>query len=464
MEMTNTCTAEKQTSYLYKARTIIKVLFPIFVTQLALVSTGFFDTVMTGRYGEYDLAGVAFGSNLYFMFFMLFNGIFSGLTPVLAYFRGAKEEQKIRFTVQQGMYWALLLAAVYVAAGFLAVPHIIPYFSLEEKVAQVACDYLAVMAIGVFPIFVASVLRNFIDSMSYTGVTMIITVVAVPVNVVLNYIFIYGAFGMPAWGGVGAAIGSAVCFYLTLLLNVLVVKYYGPFKGYRIFHAMPRPDFSEWKRAIKFGTHIGATMFCESSIFGVMALLMAGCGTAVIAAHQSTMSINTMIYMVPLSISLAMTIVIGFEMGAGHPREAVRYGILGRCMSFGITGMIAIIIIFLRPHIAEMFTTSEEIKAILANFLVCATFMQLADSINAPMQGILKGYKDVKVPFYLAVFSYWVIGLPLGLGMAHIGGMGPYGYWVGIVGSLFVGAVMLRIRMWKIQSKINAEYGITSKN
>lgn len=463
MEMTDRCKAEKKTSYFHKAHTIIKVLFPIFVTQLALVSTGFFDTVMTGRYGEYDLAGVAFGSNLYFMFFILFNGIFSGLTPVLAYFRGARERRKIRFTVQQGMYWALMLAALYVAAGFLLVPRIIPYFSLEEKVAQVVCSYLSVMAIGIFPLFVACVLRNFIDSMGYTGVTMIITVVAVPVNVCLNYIFIYGALGIPALGGVGAAIGSAVCFYLTLLLNVLVVKYYGPFKEYRIFSTMSPPNFVEWKRAIKFGTHIGATMFCESSVFGVMALLMASYGTAVIAAHQSAMSVNTMIYMVPLSISLAMTIVIGFELGAGHIKEAARYGILGRGMAFCITAMIAIAIIFMRPYIASMFTNSEEIKSILTNFLVCATFLQLADAINAPMQGILKGYKDVKVPFYLAVFSYWVIGLPLGLGMAHIGGMGPYGYWVGIIGSLFVGAVMLRIRMWKIQSKINAEYGI-SKN
>ncbi len=463
MEMTDMCKAEKHTSYLHKARTIIKVLFPIFVTQLALVSTGFFDTVMTGRYGEYDLAGVAFGSNLYFMFFLLFNGIFSGLTPVLAYFRGAKERRKIRFTVQQGMYWALLLAAVYVAAGFLLVPRIIPYFSLEDQVAQVVRDYLTVMAVGIFPLFVACVLRNFIDSMGYTGVTMVITVVAVPVNVVLNYIFIYGAMGIPALGGTGAAVGSAICFYLTLLLNILVVKYYGPFKEYRIFHTMSRPNFAEWKRAIKFGSHIGATMFCESSIFGVMALLMANYGTAVIAAHQSTMSVNTMIYMVPMSISLAMTIVIGFEMGAGHPREAVRYGMLGRVMSFGITALIAIVIIYLRPYIAAMFTTSEEIRAILANFLVLATFMQMADAINAPMQGILKGYKDVKVPFYMAVFSYWIIGLPLGLGMAHIGGMGPYGYWVGIIGSLFVGAAMLRIRMWRIQAKINAEYGITSK-
>lgn len=444
----------KQT-YTYKQKTVqfFAVFVPIFVTQLSLVSTGFFDTIMSGHVGEKELAGVAIAANIFFPFFNSTLGIISGLTPSIAHLYGAGKKDKIRFIVQQGFYWALGLAFIFLVGGYFLVQLLMPHLHLEPRVNYVFTHFLMAIGCGVCPIFLAAVLRNFLDAHGFTRLTMCITICAVPCNIFLNYLFIFGKFGFPAMGGIGAGIGTAITYYINLLLNLLVVTNVKPFKNYRIFHHFPRPSLSEWKKQLSLGIPIGSTIFCEQSIFGAVGLLMSGYGTIVIAAHQSALNFTTMVYMIPLSISMALTILVGYELGAKRYNDAKQYHRLGRIASFLIATSLAMTLINFRADIAALYTNNTAVNALLSIFLIYAICMQMTDGINAPLQGTLRGYKDVKVTFYLAVISYWIIGLPLGWTLAEPFHLGPYGYWIGLIAGLLVGAVFLALRLRIVEKK-----------
>ena len=440
-------------TYSKKRKRFFAVLLPIFVTQISLMATGFCDTVMAGHLSEQDLAGVAVGSNLFLPFFGLFLGIISGLTPVLSQLYGAQKRDKIAPITRQGFYWALALAAVLLAFGALAAPAVLAFLALEPRVEAIAKGYLMAIAFGLPPIFLAAVLRNFIDAHGKTRFTMMITIMTVPFNIFFNYVFMYGAFGVPAFGGVGAGIGTALAFLGNLLLNVAAVTHFEPFESYHLFASWPRLDLAEWRKQLGIGIPIGATIFCEQSIFTAVALFMTAYGTAVVAAHQAAMSFTTVIYMIPLSVSMALTILVGCEVGAKRYAGAEAYIRLGRVLTFAFEGSLAVLFLTIRDEIASLFTTSPDVHELLVGFLLYAVFLQFADSLDAPLQGSLRGYKDVRVTFYLAIFSYWVIGLPLGYVAAHAGGLGPYGYWVSLIGGVLVGAICLHLRLLRVQRK-----------
>ena len=448
----------KQTfNYRQKARQFFAVLLPIFITQLSLMATGFFNTVMAGHISEQDLAGVAVGVNLFMPFFGGFLGIISGLTPTISQLYGAGRQDKIGFIVKQGFYWAFGLAVLFLAMGWLTVPWVLPLLALEPKVEYISRYYLLAVSFGIIPIFLAGVLRNFIDAHGYTRLTMGITMCTVPVNIVLNYIFMYGLIGVPAFGGVGAGIGSALALTLNLVLNALVVTHIQPFRDYRLFHQLPRLNIAEWKKQLSIGVPIGGTMFCEQSIFGAVGLFMTAYGTAIVAAHQAAMNFTTMVYMVPMAVSMALTILVGYEVGAKRHQDARQYIRLSRVLTFFCVGGLALLLTQFREVIAAFYTSSPEVQPILMGFLIYAVFMQFADSINAPLQGALRGYKDVHVTFLLAVLSFWVIGLPAGWGLAHYTLLGPYGYWIGLIAGIMVGAVCLVLRLRAVQRRYEQE-------
>ncbi|MBB5337002.1 MATE family efflux transporter [Pectinatus brassicae] len=444
---------KKTYSYTQKIIQFFAVLLPIFITQLAIVSTGFFDTVMSGHVSEYDLAGVAIGANVFFPFFGSSLGIISGLTPSIAHLYGARKYSIIKFVIQQGFYWSLLLGLIFILAGFILIPYLLPLLKLDDYVSYVFTHYLIAMAFGICPIFLAGVLRNFIDALGFTKLTMFITIITVPINIFLNYVFIYGEFGMPAFGGIGAGIGSAITYYVNLLLNILVIINIKPFCMYKIFTNFPRPSFYEWKKQLSIGVPIGCTLFCEQSIFGVVGLLMTVYGTSVIAAHQAALNFTTLVYMIPLSISMAVTILISYELGAKRYNDVKQYAHLSRLFSLIFASGLAAILINFRRSIAALYTSNPDVIELTTIFLIYAVIMQVVDGINAPLQGILRGYKDVKITFYLAVLSFWLIGLPCGWLLAKYSTWGPYGYWLGLIAGLLSGAILLMLRLKIVEKK-----------
>lgn len=436
-----------------KAKNFLQILLPILITQLSLTATGFFDTVMSGQASQNDLAGVAIGANVWLPVFAGLNGIIIGITPILAQFNGAGRKADMQFVVVQGIYFAAVLALALTIGGSLIVEPMLRIMQLEPSVNSIAYQFLKALSFGFFPLFVSAVLRNFIDALGYTHVTMIITLCALPINIGLNYLLIFGKFGFPLLGGVGAGYASAITYWCVALISIAVVYSRTPFKDYNIFNKVFHLSLRAWRDQLILGIPIGFAIFCEVSIFGVVALLMADFGTAIIAAHQAAINFASLIYMVPLSIGMAQTIVVGFEVGAKRYADARQYSYLGIGIAVIVASFFAVILFFYNKQIAGLYTTDPGLLQLTQSFLIYAIFFQLSDAIAAPIQGVLRGYKDVKVTFWLAVMSYWVIGMPTGYVLANYSTFGPYGYWIGFIAGLGVGAVALFIRLLRVQRK-----------
>lgn len=436
-----------------KARRFAYILFPILITQISLASAGFVDTVMSGRAGPVDLAGVAIGVNIWQPLFNGLNGIIIGITPILAQLHGAGRKADMPFVVRQGLYLAAALSMLVIAAGGLLLKPLLTLMNFDPVVYRIGHDFLAAIAIGIFPLFISSVLRNFLDSLGYTRVTMLITLCALPINILFNYLLIFGNFGFPRLGGIGAGYASAITYWCVALIIITVVHRVEPFKSYHIFHRFSRISVKAWIDQLRIGVPIGFAIFCEMSIFGVVALLMAKFGTMTIAAHQAAINFTSMIYMVPLSIGIALTICVGFEVGANRYAAAKQYAYLGIGLAVIVSLAFATVLSVCKSHIAGLYSTDSKVLELIGNFLTYAIFFQLSDAIAAPIQGALRGYKDVTATFLIALLSYWAIGLPVGYLLAEYSVYGAYGYWLGFIIGLAVGAAALAARLILIQKK-----------
>ena len=437
-----------------KLQLFFRILWPIMITQVSLFAMNLVDTIMSGRVGTDDLAGVAIGSSLWLPVFTGINGILLAVTTIVAQLVGSGNREKISESVTQAIYLSMVLAFFVIIGGVLFLEPIISLMNLTDAVSHISLHYLIGLSFGIIPLFLASVLRNFFDGQGFTRITMIITILAVPFNVLLNYGFIFGNFGLPALGGIGAGYATAATFWIILFFSIWMTFKLEVIRHYQLFVKWMKPSWKMWKEQLSIGIPIGLSIFFESSIFAVVTLLMGMMFTTVtIAAHQIALSFTSLIFMIPLSISMALTIVVGFSVGGGRIQAAKQYGRLGVLGGIGFLAVAAVFLYFFREQISYIYTQDREVVLIAMQFFLIAIVYQLSDAAQSGLQGVLRGYKDVKVPFITAFISYWIIGIPIGYLLAAYTWMGPFGLWVGITLGLTCAAVGFYVRLQIIQRR-----------
>lgn len=436
---------------LQKTRQFIVILLPIMITQLTMFAMTFFDTFMSGHAGAVDLAGVAIGASIWVPVQTGLNGIMFAMTPIVAQLVGGGRREKVPFTVIQGIYLAAALALAVIVCGAFALQPLLQAMKLEEGVRGTARGFLIAISAGTLPLFVYTVLRSFMDALGQTRTTMAITLLSLPINVVLNDLLIFGHLGFPRLGGVGAGVASAITYWCICAIAFFVMVRMQPFASYRITKKWFGLSLKAWKEQLRIGVPIGFAIFFETSIFAAVTLLMSEYETVTIAAHQAALNFASFLYMVPLSISMALTIVVSFEAGASRYRDARQYGYLGIGIAIGLSLLCALLLLVMNERIAAIYTKEAAVAALAQQFLMYAIFFQLSDAIAAPIQGALRGYKDVNMTLLVALVSYWVLGLPIGYALAHYTGMGAYGYWVGLIAGLASGAAGLFMRLLHVQ-------------
>ncbi|EPD53984.1 MATE efflux family protein [Paenisporosarcina sp. HGH0030] len=435
---------------------MLKIIFPILVTQVALYLITFFDILMSSRYGSEDLAGVAVGSSLWIPVYTGLAGILLAITPIVAQLVGAKKKEEVRLVVQQGLFLSLGLSVLTLIVLFFVLEPILQSMTLENRVEEVASSFIKAISIGIIPLFAYNVLRSYMDALGKTRVSMIITLLSAPINVFFNYLLIFGNFGFPELGGAGAGYASAITYWLIFLIAVGVVHKQKPFQQYELFRNWQRVQYSKWRDISKIGVPIGLSIFAETSIFSAVTLMMSTYSTAVISAHQIALNFTSLMYMVPLSISIGTTVLVGYEVGAKRFKDAKIYSWLSVSTAVMFSFLSACILFFFKEQIAELYTTDETVIQLTIQFFIFAALFQLSDAIQAPVQGALRGYKDVNVTFIMAIISYWIIGLPVGYLLSKFTEFGPFGYWIGLIVGLSAGAITLSLRLIRIQRKKDA--------
>jgi MATE family multidrug resistance protein len=444
----------KQTASMkQKFNQFLIILLPILITQVTMFSMTFFDTVMSGQVSAHDLAGVAIGSSIWSPIGTGLGGIFVALTSIVSQLIGAKRNDEVPHKVIQGVYLAIIIALIVILVGSFTLDPLLSVMNLDASVHQIARTYLIALSFGIPPLFVYQVLRSFFDALGQTRVSMVIALLSLPINVALNYILIYGKLGLQAFGGVGAGIASALTYWCLALIAMAIVIRYPSFSRYHVFARFYAISLKALQEQLKIGIPIGFSIFFETSIFAAVTLFMSSFNTLTIAAHQGAMNFASMIYMVPLSISMALTILIGFEVGAHRFQDARHYSKIGMGTALTLSLLTAVSLLLFREQVASFYSKDLEVIQLTEQFLIFALFFQFSDAVATPIQGILRGYKDVNVTFFLALVSYWIIALPVGYILAHFTDLGAFGYWVGLILGIAFSAVNLLRRLYYVQSK-----------
>ncbi|ASN06643.1 MATE family efflux transporter [Virgibacillus necropolis] len=427
------------------------ILIPILVTQVSMYLMNFFDTVMSGQAGATDLAGVAIGSSLWVPIFTGINGVLLAITPIIAHLIGAKADHAIAKKVQQGVYLALALAILVVVIGAFSLNPILQAMDLESEVRHTAKFYIIWLVTGIVPLFIFNTLRCFIDALGQTRISMVIILIALPINIFFNYIFIFGKFGIPAFGGIGAGIATALTYWIVCFIAFGILFNMHPFREYNLFKNWVKPSLVDWWEQLKIGIPIGVSIFFETSIFSAVTIFMSVYSTYTIAAHQAAINFASLLYMIPLSVGIGLTIAVGYEIGGKRFADARTYGYIGISGGIFIAIFAGLVLYMFNDMVANLYTDNEEVVELTKQFIYYAIFFQLADAFAAPIQGALRGYKDVNVTLITSFVSYWIIGLPSGWLLANYTSLEPFGYWVGIIIGLSCGAVALLWRLLHLQ-------------
>ncbi|PLR78718.1 MATE family efflux transporter [Bacillus sp. V3-13] len=436
-----------------KMKQILILLIPILITQLGMFSMVFFNTVMSGKYNPADLAGVAIGSSIWNPIFTGLSGILLAVSPIAAQRFGEKKSREITSVVTHGIYLAVFIALFVIIVGFFALNPLLENMDLDASVAQTAHDFLVALSFGMIPLFIFNVLRAFIYSLGKTRIVMIITISSLPINFFLNYVLIFGKFGFPELGGAGAGYSTAITYWILSGVTAWIIARQEPFATYNVFKNMNHFSLSECKEILKIGVPMGLSTFFETSMFAVVTILLSRFDITTIASYQSALNIVSFLYMIPISISIALTVLVGFEVGARRYQDAKIYSWMGIALSVLIALFTGLLVIIFRFEVAGIYSNEAAVIALTAHFLIYALFFQISDAIQATAQAALRGYKDVNISFIMTLIAYWLICLPVGYILAHHTKLGATGYWIGLTTGLLAAGICLSMRLIYIQKR-----------
>ncbi|WP_293267594.1 MATE family efflux transporter [Neptunomonas sp.] len=435
-----------------EVKILLALGFPIMLTQLAQASMGFVDTLIAGQYSTLDLAAVALGSSIWLPIYLAATGILMATTPLVAFASGSQTTHGVLSIFRQGLWVALALGILSVLI-LNSTTWILDFMRVEPSLATKTKEYLHAISWGFPALLLYQLLRSYFEGLGKTRPAMRIAFLALLLNIPLNYIFVFGKMGFPELGAAGCGWASALVMWVMLALGTTAIKRNPQLK-------LPEEtepcwiDFHALFNYLKLGIPMGFAILIETSMFSVIALLLAPLGTLVVAAHQITMTFSGLIFMIPLSIAMACTIRIGQLTGAKKPKEAWFSAKAGILVTTSIALLTSVVIWLLATHIAQIFTTEQYLIELAASLLLIAALFEISDALQVTAAGALRGYKDTTIPLVIVFIAYWVIGLPLGyvLSLTDIilPAMGAAGFWYGLVIGLSVSAILLMIRLRRV--------------
>lgn len=425
------------------------LFFPLLFTQIAQISTSIFSSIFSGQAGTVDLAGVAVAVNIWIPIFSGICGLFFGVSPIIAQLRGAEKNSRIPMYITQSIYIAVFFTVVCVAAGYLCLPAFLDFMNLEPAVHQIAGEYLIALSLGILPLFLLATLRYVVDAHGMTHISMAILIIDMLLTIALFRLLIFGGLGIAPMGGVGTGYAITIASWIAFFIFAAVIQLKAPFRSYHIWTNLRPFSWIHCRQQLQLGIPIFIAVFCETSLFSIVGLLMAEFGTLYLAANQAAISYATLTYTLPWSVSLTATIVIGYEVGARRYGAARQYAVLCQMTAFTLAALtISSTYLFLDP-ISSIFTNESDTFNAIRKFLIYAMAFCFFDAAGTPVQGILRGYKDVKIITYIAFVTYWLISIPMGYAFAHATSYGPYGYWFSLVITLIINAGALNYRLWR---------------
>lgn len=426
-----------------ETKQLILLAIPMLLAQVAQVGIGFVDTVMAGGAGKEDLAAVALGSSAFATVYITFMGIMTALNPMIAQLNGAGKFDEVGETGRQGIWFGLTLGLIGMLLLWAVIAPFQHWLTLSGYVERTMAQYMIFTGLAMPAAMVHRALHAYASSLNRPRVIMLVSVAAFILNVPLNYMFVYGKFGMPALGGAGCGVATALVFWFNAAALWLYVAKQRYFRQFKLTERFSKPDADAFKRIWKLGAPIGLSYFLEASAFSFIVFLVARLGEDYVAAQQVVISLTGMIYMIPQSVGSASTVRVGFSLGRREFDRARYISGVSLVLGWAMAVLTALLLVALRRPLAEMYTDDAAVLSIAATVLLMAALFQLADATQCIASYALRGYKVTKAPMFIHAAAFWGCGLVPGYILAYRFEMGLYGFWTALIVSLTIAAVAL---------------------
>ena len=461
--MTNVFTTSRRRAWTTEARELLHLAVPLAATQLAQMAILATDTIMLGHDSKEALAAGALGNTVYFLLWLLGCGIPMAVSPVIAHIQGAhsnsrrgRDRRGVRTAVRMGLWSVAIVSLPLMGLLFLTQP-ILLFFRQQPQLAADAALFASAIAIGLPFALGFQVLRSFSTALSHAVPPMVVLILAILFNALADYALIFGHFGFPRLGIMGAGLASASSNIFAFLAMLAIALGFPVLKRYRILHRLTEPHWKTFRELFRLGLPIGITMVFEVALFNGAALAMGTLGLAPLAAHQIAITIPSITFMVPLGIGLAATVRVGLAAGAGDAAGARRAGFTAIAMAGLFMCVMALVLLLWPRQIATLWLpdipANADVLRLAVSFLSIAAAFQLVDGIQAAASMSLRGLKDASGPMWLAGASYWLVGAPTSLLLGFTFGMQGTGIWLGLAFGLLVAAVTLTARFAVLSKK-----------
>ena len=424
----------------------LRLAIPLALAQLAQIAIQTTDVVMMGWLGRDDLAAGTLGSNLLFPTFLFGMGIVTATAPMMAQALGARQFRAIRRTARQG-FWVAVVYAVPMGVLLWNVEQIFMLFDAADESTALAQAYLRPAVWSLLPGLWIVVLRSFVSAHSRPRSVVVVTLLGVGVNALGNYTLMFGNFGFPALGVVGAGVSTSIVNIVMFLVLMGFVLRDRQFKRYYLLVRFWRSDWPRFREILRLGMPIGLAILAEAGMFAGAALLMFVIGTNELAAHGIALQCAAVAFMVQLGISHAATVRVGLAAGRGDCGGVHRAGWVAFAMG-GVYSVLPIALFWFMPWtLVDLFLDFDkpadlEVAEVAVVFLGVAAIFQFVDGVQVIAVGTLRGLKDTRVPMVIAAIGYWPIGFAIGAVLGLTTPLGGQGVWIGLAfGLAFVAVV-----------------------
>ena len=426
---------------------------PLALAQLAQIGMGVTDTVLLGALGRDALAAGGLGAGLFFTLAGVLQGLVMGVGILAAHARGAGDSGRIAPVLRAGFVLGTITSLPLMVLLWNAEP-ILLALGEPPRLAEMVARYVRILSFGAPAAMWLAVQRSHLAALSRTRLVMVVALTALVVNGLLNYGLIHGAWGLPEMGYLGSCTATVITLWAAMAATGLVT--HAASDEYRLKGAM---DWRAVRELIGLGWPIAITLGVEIILFMAAALMMGVLGTTALAAHQVTISVASLTFMVPLGVAQAANVRVGFHTGAGAPIAARRAALTAFILGVGFMAVSAVTIFLVPRQIALLFNlnpdapTDADVIALVVQLLAICAFFQVFDGAQTIAAGALRGMKDTRVPMALAGFSYWAVGFPVAWALAFPLHIGPQGIWWGLAVGLAAAAVLLSVRFWRLSAR-----------
>jgi MATE family multidrug resistance protein len=442
-----------------------KLAAPVMLGMLGHTFVSFVDNIMVGQLGTAELAAVSLGNSFMFIAMSIGIGFSTAITPLIAEADASNNFKKAKSTYKHGLFLCTALGVLLFLLVFFSKP--LMYFMQQpEEVVALAIPYLNLVAFSLIPLVIFEAIKQFSDGMSMTKYPMYATLIANIINVILNYLLIFGKFGFPEMGMVGAALGTLISRVIMLIYLWTLLRYKersrNIVKNIKFFAL----DLSMIKKIVNIGSLSAMQMFFEVAIFTAAIWLSGLLGKNSQAANQIALNLSSMTFMVAMGLSVASMIRVGNQKGLQNYKELRRIAFSIFLLGILLAVFFALLFFIFHKSLPNVYVDlndatnykdNMEVLSIASNLLLAAAFFQISDSIQVVVLGALRGLQDVKIPTILTFISYWVVGFPVSYFLGKEEMYGSFGIWIGLLAGLTTASVLLFIRFNSLTLKLIKE-------